>query len=124
MTECTTCDDMGAVEWPESPWPCPDCRPAEFLAELANYEPGSFGPYHKDAVRAARKVLDGEVACINHPPRRDDAVAAWIEARRDIYSRDDISWLALDDLLYQYELHADTGMPLDGTVTEGGPGDE
>lgn len=58
MANCTTCDDMGAVELPESPFPCPDCRPAEYLAELVD-----CGLAHLTsspaAERAARKVLEG-----------------------------------------------------------------
>ena len=62
MPKCPTCDDLGAVEWPESPFPCPDCRPAEFLVALVDYCDGNFGPYQKDAVRVARKVMDSEGA--------------------------------------------------------------
>jgi hypothetical protein len=30
MAKCTTCGDMGAVEWPETQ-PCPSCRLADWL---------------------------------------------------------------------------------------------
>jgi len=52
-------------------------------------------------------------------PRRGDEVEAWIKRTRDSYDRfrwaD--SWDALDDLLDDYRLHADTGTPLDQFVS-------
>lgn len=56
-------------------------------------------------------------------PRRGDEVEAWIKRTRDLYNRqgrygDVIAWNALDDLLDDYRLHADTGQPLDVHVSE------
>lgn len=55
-------------------------------------------------------------------PSRDDDVAAWIKARRDEhedrYGRYP-EWYAIDALLDQYRLHADTGTPLGEHVCEG-----
>lgn len=52
--------------------------------------------------------------------RRGDEFEAWLKEKRDVYSeardRDEYSraiWYALDDLLDDYRLHADTGVPLE-----------
>jgi hypothetical protein len=50
----------------------------------------------------------------DHYPRRDDAVAAWIKRQRECYTPGTSSWHALDDLLDDYRLMADTGQPLPG----------
>ncbi len=48
-------------------------------------------------------------------PARGDAVEAWLKGQRDAladgYGRLP-AWYALDDLLDDYRLHADTGTPL------------
>jgi hypothetical protein len=55
-------------------------------------------------------------------PRRDDDVAAWIKARRDAYYgigrkyRD--AWQAMDDLLDEWRLLADTGRTVAEALTE------
>lgn len=51
-----------------------------------------------------------------HIPQRGSDVEEWIKARRDVWSPDSQSWQALDDLLDDYRLHADTGSPLFGLV--------
>ena len=55
-------------------------------------------------------------------PMRGDEVEAWIRRRRDERPRAKypMSWHALDDLLDDYRLHADTGTPLSGEVSEHG----
>jgi hypothetical protein len=59
------------------------------------------------------------------PPRRGDAVEAWLKAQRDEYSRDhDTQWDVIDGLLDEYRLHADTGTPLDQHACEAGNGDD
>lgn len=45
---------------------------------------------------------------------RPDAVEAWIKAARDEYDEADPGHYALDQLLDDYRLHADTGAPLEG----------
>lgn len=55
-----------------------------------------------------------------HRPDRDDEVAAWIKRHRGKQVRDGRAWLALDDLLDDYRLHADTGTPLDQPAHENG----
>lgn len=58
-------------------------------------------------------------------PRRDDQVAAWIKRRRDAYDQQhDVQWDVLDELLDDYRLHADAGVPLDQHVCEGGTPDD
>jgi DNA polymerase-3 subunit epsilon len=56
-----------------------------------------------------------------HQPRRGDAVEQWLKARRDEhadkYGRVP-AWWALDGLLDNYRLHADTGTPLGQHVCE------
>lgn len=64
-----------------------------------------------------------------HVPRRDSDVAAFIKRHRDRYdknsaasgkSMDFVRYRALDDLLDDYRLHADTGTPLDEEAFDGG----
>lgn len=50
----------------------------------------------------------------DHYPRRDDQVAAWIKDRRDESAN--AAWAALDDLLDEYRLAADTGQTLEEMV--------
>jgi hypothetical protein len=47
-------------------------------------------------------------------PRRGDAVEAWLRAHRDRHASvtRDPEWEALDWVLDDYRLHADTGTPL------------
>lgn len=59
------------------------------------------------------------------PPRRGDAIEAWLKAQRDEYEqRSSPQWQALDDLLDTYRLHADTGTPLGEHVCENGTVDD
>lgn len=58
-------------------------------------------------------------------PARGDAVEAWLRAHRDSYDRDhDRQWPAIDEMLDDYRLHADTGTPLDQHCCEGGNVDD
>lgn len=60
-------------------------------------------------------------------PRRDDHVAAWIKRARDARADGPSprwDYLALDYLLDDYRLHADTGTPLDEHVCDGGQCDD
>lgn len=61
-------------------------------------------------------------------PQRGDAVETWIKSWRDEYAAakdhhdfggHDAYW-ALDQMLDDYRLHADTGMPIDQEVSENG----
>lgn len=53
-------------------------------------------------------------------PRRGDAFEAWLKAQRDEYHQTTSpQWLALDEVLDAYRLHADTGTPLPEHVCEG-----
>lgn len=60
----------------------------------------------------------------DHYPRRDDQVAAWIKHRRDEHSKPEdgtrhligAAWEALDALLDEYRLAADTGQSLENIV--------
>lgn len=57
---------------------------------------------------------------LGHVPCRGSVVAEWIKRRRDEYSRGrNPGWDVLDDLLEDYRLHADTGVPLDQEVEDG-----
>lgn len=61
------------------------------------------------------------------PPRRDDAVEAWIKRHRDQHDRRGTpsdAWYVLDDLLDDYRLHADTGTMLDLPVEGPRPADD
>jgi hypothetical protein len=48
---------------------------------------------------------------------RGDEVAAWLKRQRDSHPRNDV-WHALDWVLDDYRLHADTGTPLSENVEE------
>jgi hypothetical protein len=53
-------------------------------------------------------------------PRRGDAVECWLKAQRDEYHQTTgPQWIALDEALDTYRLHADMGVPLGGHVCEG-----
>ena len=52
-------------------------------------------------------------------PRRGDAFEAWLKAQRDACFGHASSWAAVDGLLDQYRLHADTSTPLGEHVCEG-----
>jgi hypothetical protein len=59
-----------------------------------------------------------------HQPRRGSDVEAWLKRERDKHDRygdgtPDWMWCALDNLLDNYRLHADTGVPLDSTEAMG-----
>jgi len=58
-------------------------------------------------------------------PRRGDHVAAWLKAQRDQhvdgYDSPPPEWHALDRVLDDYRLHADTGTPLDQPLGDVAP---
>lgn len=53
-----------------------------------------------------------------HKPERKSDVEKWIKKNRNSYPSRSSKWYALDDLLEDYRLHADTGTPLSETVQE------
>lgn len=58
-----------------------------------------------------------------HQARRGDDVEAWLKRDRDALLADGSDWgqeaaAVVDDLLEDYRLHADTGMPLDAEARE------
>jgi hypothetical protein len=80
---------------------------ALFLAEAQDYVPQLLGEIRR--LRAQQ-----------HMPSRDDAVAAWLKAERDRWEQHrDIEWDALDNLLDEYRLHADTRTPLNEHACSG-----
>jgi hypothetical protein len=52
-------------------------------------------------------------------PQRGDQFEAWLKTQRDLCVGHATSWGAVDGLLDQYRLHADTGTPLAEHVCEG-----
>lgn len=48
----------------------------------------------------------------SHSPRRGSDVEAWLKAERDKYQERTEAWYALDELLDDYRLRADTGRGL------------
>ncbi len=54
--------------------------------------------------------------CSPPAPARGDDIEAWITRKRDEHSRTGLAWMAVDDLLESYRLHADTGTPLSEEV--------
>ena len=57
-------------------------------------------------------------------PQRGDAVEAWLKQQRDRCIGHASTYNAVDGLLDEYRLHADTGTPLDQHVCEGGNVDD
>jgi hypothetical protein len=53
-----------------------------------------------------------------HQARRGDEVEAWLRRQRGEFGQRTPSWRALDYVLDDYRLHADTGTPLDQDVVE------
>jgi hypothetical protein len=51
-------------------------------------------------------------------PRRDDDVAAWLKKWRDEYEPDSGPWGAIDGLLDEWRLRADTGTALHAPYPE------
>lgn len=58
------------------------------------------------------------------PPRRGDAVETWLKAQRDACFGHATTYNAIDGLLDEYRLHADTGTPLDEHACENGNVDD
>ncbi|WP_439947220.1 hypothetical protein [Streptomyces sp. BBFR109] len=56
---------------------------------------------------------------VAHQSRRGDQFEAWLKAQRDACFGHASSWAAVDGLLDQYRLHADTGTPLGEHVCDG-----
>lgn len=54
-------------------------------------------------------------------PKRGDEVEAWLKHVRDEYPHGYGEWNALDNLLDEYRLRADTGLTLDRPIEEAGP---
>jgi DNA polymerase-3 subunit epsilon len=79
-------------------------------------------------------VIDGSWPLQPHPelvphqPARGDAVEQWLKAQRDAhldgYNSPSPEWHALDRVLDDYRLHADTGTPLGEHACEGGNHDD
>ncbi|MEU8642302.1 hypothetical protein AB0C91_10330 [Streptomyces sp. NPDC048674] len=91
----------------------PDSEPyAEYhavAAELRRLADAASGPG-----RAAGETQQDETQA-----RRGDAVEAWLKAQRDAAADHPEAYQAVDGLLDQYRLHADTGTPLNEHVCEG-----
>lgn len=71
----------------------------------------------------AEKLLDAHQAEAQQP-RRGDAVETWLKAQRDLCFGHASTYNAVDGLLDQYRLHADTDTPLDQHVCERGTTDD
>jgi len=71
----------------------------------------------------ADQLLDAHQAEAQQP-RRGDAVEAWLKAQRDLCIGHASTYNAVDGLLDQYRLHADTSTPLDQHVCERGTTDD
>lgn len=57
-------------------------------------------------------------------PRRGDHVEAWLKQQRDQFNAGSPVWIAFDQQLDTYRLHADTGTPLHEHCCEGGNVDD
>lgn len=92
---------------------------AEHLVERAyHYIYGDGADPATGAGFAAMAQAHATLATIPATPRRGDEFEAWIKRQRDEFSVGSYPWNALDELLDSYRLHADTGTPLDGVVSE------
>ena len=73
-----------------------------------------------DEEREARRLAAETQPSEPPRPQRGDAVETWLKAQRDEYHQTTSpQWIALDEVLDTYRLHADMGEPLDGHVCEG-----
>lgn len=97
---------------------CEECRPVHPDPAV----PVSDVPVPERSEGVALDPVAGETSPVTGEPplilpRRGDHVAAWIKAARDDLANDGgdtrpPQWHALDELLDDYWLHADTGTPL------------
>ncbi|MFJ9671401.1 hypothetical protein ACIRP5_11505 [Streptomyces sp. NPDC101221] len=71
-----------------------------------------------EGVDLLRRMAD-ETAATETQARRGDQFEAWLKTQRDACFGHASSWAAVDGLLDQYRLHADTGTPLGEHVCEG-----
>lgn len=91
-------------------------KPTDYAADARNQGHKSWGDWWAQLVNDVRPP---------EPPRRGDAVEAWLKACRDDHSQaHDTEWDVIDQLLDLYRLHADTGTPLGEHVCEGGNVDD
>lgn len=81
-------------------------------------EPGSFSPLYFIAFADRLDDLAPPL------PRRGDHVEAWLKQQRDACFGHASTYNAVDGLLDDYRLHADTGTPLDQHCCEGGNVDD
>lgn len=88
--------------------------------------------WHQEAMSATTRIieLEGQLKELRRmadetpqpetEARRGDVFEQWLKAQRDEYHQTrSPQWLALDEALDTYRLHADTGTPLGGHVCEG-----
>lgn len=96
--ECPNCGESGPVHGAR------DCALEELaVARAANHQLRGALAHWRSGALSARSIV----------PRRSDGVAAWLRRGRDQYPPDSNHYLAMDVLLVDYLLHADTGTPLD-----------
>ncbi|NED75328.1 hypothetical protein G3I51_23995 [Streptomyces sp. SID9944] len=89
------------------PMSCPHGRARKLLSDL------------DESAAGARQNGAQQTEPVAHQPRRGDQFEAWLKAQRDACFGHASSWAAVDGLLDQYRLHADTGTPLGEHVCDG-----
>ncbi|MFC1418547.1 hypothetical protein [Streptacidiphilus cavernicola] len=105
--------------------PFPECTWREVVEIRAEYPPSlvqmfiDLAAQHREHHLGEHSGLDWAAAyAAAQQPRRGDAVDGWLKSERDEYVPDGPTWVALDNLLDAYRLHADTGTPLGEHVCE------
>jgi hypothetical protein len=95
-----------------------DFVPSDRMVEAANQGARAAWAVSPDRMRDGLKAAFESGEPVPHVPHRGSDVEAWIKEARDEYPKstgypESPEWLALDGLLDDYRLHADTGTPLD-----------
>lgn len=108
------------VATPCSGVPCEDGgEPCDVHERLMGHAEGDHELCAPDCGEPWMRRMADETATTETQARRGDAFAAWLKAQRDACFGHASSWAAVDGLLDQYRLHADTGTPLGEHVCEG-----
>jgi hypothetical protein len=68
---------------------------------------------------ATQRIVEEWEAELPSLPERGDDVSRWLKVWRQQFSYDSNAWHAVNAVLNDYRLHADTGKPLHMHVTEG-----
>ncbi|WP_432185442.1 hypothetical protein [Streptomyces tendae] len=88
------------------------------VRHLKHFERVEQAEAANERLRAVLRRVADETAATETQARRGDQFEAWLKTQRDACFGHASSWAAVDGLLDQYRLHADTGTPLGEHVCE------